>query len=69
MNTAMKAWADQVNAHVAVTVEACYRFLDSWEEEVYEEEDENSAQEAVDAALALFDAMTLFDSLMKQQPA
>jgi len=70
MNTAAEAWTDQVDAHVAVTIAACYRFLDAWEDGYQdEEEDEYAADlEAARAALALFEAMTLFDSLMKQQP-
>jgi hypothetical protein len=71
MNAATDAWCDQMDAHVAVTIAACYRFLDAWEDEFQdEEEDEYEADlEAARAALALFEAMTLFDSLMKQQPA
>ena len=66
MRPAVGAWADQVNAHLAVVIPACYRFLDAWEGAV--ENDEFDPQEAADSTRDLRDAVTLFDSMLKEVP-
>ena len=58
----VRAWADQMGAHIEVTIEACQTFIDAWED------GEASAHDQMQASRRLVQAACLFNSMMLDAP-
>lgn len=58
VSPADRAWLDQLNAHIAVTVEACRAFVDVWDG------GETTPRELMLVSRDLVEAAARFDALM-----